>query len=96
MAMRLCLNESTADLGATLAGRETGGLLNGGGLLDLLIGLGEDKLDVAGVGHVGVDLEEKGQPSFFAEKKKKPKTNLRGNVHDREHGRCDGDPWGPG
>lgn len=57
-AIRLCLNESTADLGATLAGREAGLLLKGGlgALLDLLIGLGEDELDVAGVGHVRVDL----------------------------------------
>jgi hypothetical protein len=29
----------------------------GGTLLDLLVGLGEDELNVAGVGHVGVDLE---------------------------------------
>ena len=56
-AIRLCLNESTADLGATLAGREAGLLLEVlGALLDLLIGLGEDELDVAGVGHVRVDL----------------------------------------
>lgn len=34
------------------------GLLEGRGtLLDLLIGLGEDELDVAGVGHVRVDLK---------------------------------------
>lgn len=58
MAIRLCLNESTADLGTTLAGRETD-LLVLGGLLDLLGSLGEDELDVAGVGHVGVDLESK-------------------------------------
>lgn len=56
-AIRLCLNKSTADLGATLAGREADLLLGGGGLLDLLVGLGEDELDVAGVGHVRVDLE---------------------------------------
>lgn len=30
---------------------------NGIGLLDDLLGLGEDQLDVAGVGHVGVDLD---------------------------------------
>jgi hypothetical protein len=29
------------------------------GLLDSLLGLGEDELDVAGVGHVGVDLLER-------------------------------------
>lgn len=55
---RLCLNKSTADLGTTLAGREVSLLLKvGGTLLDLLVGLGEDELNVAGVGHVGVDLE---------------------------------------
>jgi hypothetical protein len=59
MAIRLCLNESTADLGATLAGREADSLVRGA-LLDLLVSLGEDELNVAGVGHVGVDLE-KGQ-----------------------------------
>lgn len=52
---RLCLGESTADLGAALAGREAGLEVLLGGLLDLLIGLGEDELDVAGLGHVGVD-----------------------------------------
>lgn len=56
MAIRLCLDESTADLGATLAGRETD-LGVGGGLLDLLVGLGQDELDVARVAHVRVDLE---------------------------------------
>lgn len=63
MAIRLCLDESTADLGTTLAGRETD-LGVGGALLDLLIGLGEDELDVAGVGHVGVDLSRKISMSF--------------------------------
>ena len=52
---RLCLNESTAELGTTLAGAEAGGL-NDGSLLDDLLTLGKDELDVAGVGHVGVDL----------------------------------------
>ena len=36
------------------------------GLLDNLVGLGEDKLDVAGVGHVGVDLLCWSVPSFSA------------------------------
>lgn len=54
-AIRLCLNESLADLSATLAGRQANLVLLGG-LLDLLVGLSEDQLDVAGVGHVGVDL----------------------------------------
>lgn len=90
MAIRLCLNESTADLGATLAGREAD-LLVGAGLLDLLGSLGEDKLDVAGVGHVGVDLERKGQHFWIHST-----VNLWENVRDREHGKCGGDPWGPG
>lgn len=30
--------------------------VNSGSLLDLLLTLGKDELDVAGVGHVGVDL----------------------------------------
>lgn len=38
-----------------------------GGLGDLLVSLGEDELDVAGVGHVGVDLEEKNQFVFWWE-----------------------------
>lgn len=62
-AIRLSLSEGTAELGAALAGRQAGSLEGGlGGLGDLLISLGEDELDVAGVGHVGVDLErEKNQ-----------------------------------
>lgn len=56
-ATRLCLNESLADLGAALAGGQMGLLEGRGTLLDLLIGLGEDELDVAGVGHVRVDLK---------------------------------------
>lgn len=52
---RLCLNESTAELSTTLAGAEAD-LLVLGGLGDGLLSLGEDELDVAGVGHVGVDL----------------------------------------
>jgi hypothetical protein len=61
-AIRLCLSQGTADLGAALAGRQAGSLEGGlGGLGDLLISLGEDELDVAGVGHVGVDLKGKNQ-----------------------------------
>lgn len=59
---RLCLGDGTADLGTTLAGGEAGLSLGLEGrlgtLLDLLLGLGEDKLDVAGAGHVGVDLRK--------------------------------------
>lgn len=51
---RLCLNESTAELSTTLAGAEAD-LLDSGTLGDGLLTLGKDELDVAGVGHVGVD-----------------------------------------
>lgn len=52
---RLSLNESLAELGTALAGRQTDiGL--GGGLLNSLIGLSEDELDVARLAHVRVDL----------------------------------------
>jgi hypothetical protein len=54
-SIRLCL-DSTADLSAALAGSETSLGLEGLSLGNLLVGLGEDELDVAGVGHVGVDL----------------------------------------
>lgn len=53
----LSFSDGAADLGTTLAGGETG--LAGDGkraLLDDLLALGEDELDVARVGHVGVDL----------------------------------------
>lgn len=58
LTIRLCFSDSTANLGTALAGRQTrlSGESGLGALLDLLIGLGEDELDVAGVGHVGVDL----------------------------------------
>lgn len=38
---------------------------NGLGLLDDLLGLGKDELDVAGVGHVGVDLDHTWVRSFL-------------------------------
>lgn len=57
LAIRLCLNQSTAELSTTLAGRQMSDLL-GSGLGDLLVGLSEDELDVAGLAHVGVDLEK--------------------------------------
>lgn len=51
-------SDGTADASATLAGGKVSLLAdNGLGLLDDLIGLSEDELDVAGVGHVGVDLK---------------------------------------
>lgn len=56
-AIRLCLGDGTADLSAALAGGKTGLGLEGLSLGNSLVGLGEDELDVAGVGHVGVDLD---------------------------------------
>ena len=52
-------SDGTVDASATLAGGKVLLANNGLGLLDDLIGLGEDHLDVAGVGHVGVDLNAK-------------------------------------
>lgn len=50
-------SDGTADASTALAGGKVGLLAdNGLGLLDDLIGLSEDHLNVAGVGHVGVDL----------------------------------------
>lgn len=53
---RLCLDESTAGLLTTLPGAEVLLALGNGALLDVLLTLGQDELDVARVGHVGVDL----------------------------------------
>lgn len=51
--------DGLADAGTTLPGVQADILTgnNGVGLLDNLLSLGEDQLDVAGVGHVGVDLD---------------------------------------
>lgn len=52
-------SKGLADASTTLPGVQAD-LLTGNnsvGLLDNLLSLGEDQLDVAGVGHVGVDLE---------------------------------------
>lgn len=56
---RLCLEESTADLGTALARAEVSVLAldDVGSLLDDFLALGQDELDVARVGHVGVDLD---------------------------------------
>ena len=63
-------------------------LLGSGGLLDDFLTLGKDELDVARVGHVGVDLS--------LESAKDINRKYGGNIHDREHGRCVCGPWGPG
>ena len=55
---RLCLDEGTAELSTTLPGAKVDVLLGSGGLLDFFLTLGQDELDVARVGHVGVDLVE--------------------------------------
>ena len=54
----ICLSsgDSLAEAGTTLARAEVL-TLNGLGLLDNLLTLGQDELDVAGVGHVRVDLD---------------------------------------
>jgi hypothetical protein len=55
------------------------------GLLDGLGGLGEDEFDVAGVGHVWVDLNLSADFNFE-----------ESNVHDREHGTSCDAAWVPG
>jgi hypothetical protein len=54
----LSFSDSAADLGTALTGGETGRIFGDDvrSLLDNFFGLGEDELDVARVGHVGVDL----------------------------------------
>ena len=55
----LSSGDSLADAGAALPRAKVGVLANNGlRLLDGLLGLGEDELDVAGVGHVRVDLRQ--------------------------------------
>jgi hypothetical protein len=56
----LSFSNSAANLGTALTGGETGRLFGDGvwSLLDNFVGLGEDELDVARVGHVGVDLAD--------------------------------------
>lgn len=61
---------------------------DGIGLLDDLLSLGEDELDVAGVGHVGVDLAW----SVFG----KHVIWVVVNIHDRGHGMSVVAAWGPG
>ena len=67
---------------SVLGGNDVGALLNN------LLALGEDHLDVAGVGHVRVDLERGSARAMTKQK--------RINIHDREHGKCGGAAWGPG
>ena len=57
-AMHLSGLDGLAGALGTLAGGEALG--DRGGLCDGLFGLGEDHLDVAGVGHVRVDLDRTG------------------------------------
>lgn len=54
---RLGGGDGLADAGTTLPGAKVGVTASDGlGLLDDLLTLGQDELDVAGVGHVRVDL----------------------------------------
>jgi hypothetical protein len=56
---RLCLGDGTLDLSTTLSRVQADRLAANdvGTLLDDLLTLGEDQFDVAGVGHVRVDLD---------------------------------------
>ena len=56
--IRLSLGKGAADLSTTLPGVQAGllALNDVGSLLDDFLALGEDELDVARVGHVGVNL----------------------------------------
>lgn len=65
--------------------------LGNGALLDDFLTLGQDELDVARVGHVGVDLDE-----ISRRWREGGGENWIHNIHDREHGRCVSVPWGPG
>ena len=92
---RLCGSDGAADLRATLSGGQADlfALDDLGTLLDDLLTLGQDELDVAGVGHVGVDLEIRRLvfiPAAIAQ------LNPVVYIHDRGHGRCVSGPWEPG
>ncbi len=82
---------------------------HGVGLGHLLVRLGQDQLDMAGVGHVRVDLREE---SATAGKSPPPLPSQKqasmillglgmglvrgGYIHDREHGMSVVAAWGPG
>lgn len=92
-ASDLSSGDSLADAGAALPRAEVGVLAdNGLGLLDSLLSLGEDELDVAGVGHVGVDLHH----VLVSLRPARAVQEIRGNVRDRERGMCGGAAWEPG
>jgi hypothetical protein len=82
----LSRSDGTTLSGGTLSGVQAGGLTanDGLGLLDDLLSLGEDELDVAGVGHVWVDLfaDFVSISSFIF----LVCTRGKGHVHDRGHG----------
>jgi hypothetical protein len=52
----LCSGDSGTGAGTTLPGVQAGDVAGLGALLDNLLALSKDQLDVAGVGHVGVNL----------------------------------------
>lgn len=89
--MHLCGGDGAAVALSALAGVEAGTLTGNslGGLLNDLLALSEDHLNVAGVGHVRVDLES---VSGLEEGRCRGKVD----IHDREHGMCGGAAWGPG
>jgi len=86
--MHLCGGDGLAVALSALAAvdADTGSL---GGLLNDLLALSEDHLNVAGVGHVRVDLE--GDVSRQSRESEQSE-----NVRDRGHGMCGGAAWGPG
>lgn len=90
-----------ADAGTTLPGVEAD-LLTGNnsvGFLHNLLSLGEDQLDVAGVGHVGVDLRHgQSEKSWlrFSRWLRVTEPFFGEHIHDRGHGKFVGAAWGPG
>ena len=93
-ARRLGGGEGLAETGTTLSAGKVVAANNLLGLLDNLLSLGEDELDVAGVRHVGVDLDVMLALGGFGD------SAIRGlvgvYVHDRGHGTCVCAAWGPG
>ena len=63
-----------------------------GTLLHDLIFLGKDELNVAGVGHVGVDLCE----SIVSVRLYIKRAVVEESLHDREHGKFGDVAWAPG
>lgn len=67
-------------------------------LLDNFDAFGQNHFDVAGAGHVGVDLDrcQLRLMHTSVEIVALLEEKARSNVHDREHGKCVSGPWEPG